>query len=71
MIDKVPIFVAEPLDGASSYPHPGGVRCEVVALWRDSDGRELARVNTARPDGVETVEGLFEFVVRSDQLSND
>lgn len=69
LIDKVPVFLCEDLDRSSQYPRPGTVRCEVISQWRDNDGRELARISTARPDGVDSTEGLSEFVVFCNQLS--
>src|SRR5262249_13899900 len=62
-VDKVPIFSSDDLDERSVYPRAGGARCEVLTRWNDADGRELVRVTTARPDGVESTEGLSEFVV--------
>jgi hypothetical protein len=68
-VDKAPIFTSEFLWVDSSYPKPGEMQCEVLARWRDANGRELARISTANPLGDETAEGLSEFVVRSEQLS--
>jgi hypothetical protein len=70
LIDKVPVFTDEPLDAASSYPQPGSAPCEVLARWQDTQGRELVRVTIARPVGMESTEGLSEFVVAGAQLSN-
>jgi hypothetical protein len=69
LIDKVPIFSLEDIDSASSFPRSGAARCEVLKRWRDDQGRELAQVSTARPDDIESTEGLSEFVVKSAQLS--
>ena len=69
LIDKVPIFTTELLDAASSYPQPGSVPCEVLARWQDTQGRELVRVTIARPVGMESTDGLSEFVVTVAQLS--
>jgi hypothetical protein len=68
-VDKVPILSAENLDAASVYPMAGGISCEVVASWKDVQGRELVRVTTARPWGIESTDGLVEFVVLAAQLS--
>ena len=68
-VDKEAIFTADWLDASSEYPQPGVIRCEALARWRDSEDRELVRITTARPDGVESTEGLSEFVVLSTQLS--
>jgi hypothetical protein len=69
LVDKAPVFTATPLDGASVYPQPGVAACEPLARWRDERGRELLRVTTRRPFGIESTEGLDEFVVFADQLS--
>jgi hypothetical protein len=68
-VDKVPIFSTMDLDDRSTYPQPGIIRCEVIARWQDASGRGLARVRTAR-DGVESIEGLSEFVVLATQISS-
>jgi hypothetical protein len=69
LLDKVPIFSHEFLDAHSVYPRPGTANCEVLAQWTDDQGRELARVSTARPFGIESREGLSEFIVLSDQVT--
>jgi hypothetical protein len=69
LIDKVPIFTIEMLDANSAYPQPGLVRCEVLNRLQDRGGKELIRVTTASPDGVESTQGLKEFVVLPPQLS--
>jgi hypothetical protein len=69
LIDKVPIFSTETIDADSIYPLPGHASCEVLERWRDVRGCELVRVSTARPWGIESTEGLSEFVVLSTQLS--
>ena len=68
LVDKVPIFSLESLDGSSTYPTQGAVACAVLARWQDSDGKELARISTAIPYHVESTDGLSEFVVLSTQL---
>lgn len=71
LIDKVPVFTTELLDAASSYPRRGIVRCEILARVDDAEGRELVRITIARPDTVESTEGLSEFVVLATQLRDD
>jgi hypothetical protein len=68
-MDKVPIFTAQDLDSSSAYPQSGSVRCEVLAEWRDPAGRALSQISTIRPDDVESSEGLSEFIVLSQQVS--
>ena len=69
LIDKVPGFSANLLDTSSTYPQAGAVRCDQVARWRDATGRDLVRITIALPDGIESTEKVFEFVVLSTQLT--
>jgi hypothetical protein len=69
-IDKVWIFSEQTLDAQSEYPQPGVIRCAVLETWHDSEGRELARINTADPDQIESTEGMSEFTVLRKQLSS-
>src|SRR3954451_14163086 len=68
LFDKVPIFSVEMLDADSAHPGPGAADCEVLARWKDDEGRELARVTTSRPFDIESREGVSEFVVLVEQL---
>jgi hypothetical protein len=68
LVDKAPVFTAKTLDADGPYPEPGVIACEVVERWQDGEGRRLARVTTARPFGVESTEGVTEFVVLSEQV---
>ncbi len=71
LCDKVPIFSTEYLDANSAFPQPGVADCEVLARWKEEDGRELVRITTIRPYGIESREGLSEFVVFAKQLVED
>ena len=69
-LDKVPAFTIDTLfDANSTYPQPGALRCTVLNRWSDESGRELVRVSTAQPDGVESTDGSAEFLVLSTQVS--
>ena len=68
--DKVPIFTIENLNPTSTYPQPGFVRCEASSESRDAFGLAVVHINTSRPDGVESTEGLSEFAVLPAQLSD-
>ncbi|SRR5216683_3635223 len=70
LIDKVPICSGERLDANSAYPQPGAVRCEALARWQDTNGRDVVRITIDLPDHVESSEGVSEFVVLSGQLSS-
>ena len=62
-IEKVPVVTTENLLPTSTYPTAGTLDCEIVAEWTDDSGRALMRIDTERPWGVESTEGLTEFVV--------
>jgi hypothetical protein len=63
IIDKVPIFTLDDLRAESKYPVPGIVRCEVLRKYKDERGREVVHVSTAQPWGIESTEGLSEFIL--------
>lgn len=69
LIDKVPIFTQEDLWSDSAYPRPGVARCEVLEWSQDSQGRKLAHITIARPDGLESTNGVSDFVVLETQVS--
>lgn len=70
LVDKVPIVTTKLLDASSAYPTGGIVRCEVLDRLDDGN-RQLVRITTARPDGVESTEGLSEFVVVASDIRPD
>jgi hypothetical protein len=72
LIDKVPLFTAKLIDSTSSYPQEGIVRCEILdESLADDKNRGLVRITIARPDTLESTQGLSEFVVLSAQLRPD
>jgi len=65
--DKAPIFSADPLTSATSYPVPGVIRCVIV----EPDER-LGRtvIDTSQPDGVTATDGVTSrFSVDSDLVA--
>jgi len=50
------------------YPQPGFIACEVIARWQDGEGRQLVRITTAKPFGVDSDKGITEFVVLSEKV---
>ena len=66
LIDKVPIFTNSLLGQDSRYPQTGSTECEVLQTFQDQSGRALVRVRT-----IESTEGISEFVVLADQISDD
>ena len=71
VIEKQVMATETSLDAGSAYPQPGVIPCEILSRWRDSEGRELARITAERPYSIETTEGLSEFVVLATQLAPD
>ena len=70
IIDKVPTFTSDYLESTSSYPRAGAARCEVLESFRDDTGRALVRITIDRPDGIESTQGVSEFLVLESQVSN-
>ncbi len=68
--DKVPIVTLEDLDANSEYPQDGIIACEIVKEWKDSNGRMVFTVNTSKPWGVDTIDGLTEFDMFEEQLTD-
>lgn len=56
-VHKCAYFTAADLDERSSYPQPGVIGCEILATWRDEQGRELCTITTERPWDLEATGG--------------
>ena len=57
-VEKVPVVTTAALDAVSAYPQPGFIACEVLGK-----AGGVARIDTTRPWGVESVEGETQFDV--------
>ncbi len=66
-IEKVPVVTAKNLDASSSYPRAGVIACRIVER-RDVYGREIVKVETETPWGVESTDGETRFDVSGSQL---
>jgi len=67
-VEKTAIVSTEYLDAHTSYPQPGVIACEIVSRSRDAVGREIVRIDTERPWGVESLDkqrGLWCLVAGS------
>lgn len=64
--EKVPVVTLEDLDGASRYPRPGTIACEII----EHNG-QTARVSTARPWGIQSVEGETELEIPAELLVDE
>jgi hypothetical protein len=67
-VEKAPVVSLENLSSSSVYPRAGALACEVEATWVANDGHALSRISTERPWGIESTEGLWQFVVRAECL---
>jgi hypothetical protein len=67
-VEKVPVVSSENLLPTSAYPRSGAIDCEVQDRWTSKRGVALARVSTDKPWGIESSEGLSDFVVAASQL---
>jgi hypothetical protein len=67
-IEKVPVVTELDLDGDSTYPQTGVIACEEVGRFLDSSGREIVRIETDRPWGVESIDGNTRFEVTAESL---
>ena len=65
--DKDVIFTAETLDRDSNYPQDGYVDCEIIGK-RCENGRNVVKVDTERPWGIESMTGETIFEVLEEQI---
>src|SRR5687768_6731589 len=62
-LEKSAVVSQDLLNAKSPYPRPCVIACEVVGRAKDSAGREVLRISTATPWGMQSVEGETEFEV--------
>ena len=68
-IEKTSVVSAAPLDARTAYPQPGTIAVEVLSRSHDGvTGRETVWIDTARPWGMESVEGETRFEVSPESL---
>jgi hypothetical protein len=67
--DKVPVLTDKDLDANSEYPQEGVIACEIIHTWKDKDERTIFTVSTEKPWAVDTIEGLTEFDMWEEQLT--
>ena len=68
--DKVPIVTEKYLDADSDYPQDGVIACEIISKWKDKDERTIFSVTTEKPWAVDTIDGLTEFDILEEQLTD-
>lgn len=62
-IEKAPVVTAANLLSNGAFPQPGYIACIVQEEWIDEQGRQLVRVDTTIPWGVESTAGEASFTV--------
>ena len=67
-VEKSAIVSANSLHARTAYPQPGAIAGEVVERCRNSEGREVVRINTEQPYGVSSVDGTGQFDVFAESL---
>lgn len=67
-IEKAPVVSTANLLRDTAFPQPGYIACMVQDEWIDAQGRQLVRVDTLRPWGVESTVGETSFTLLRDQL---
>jgi hypothetical protein len=67
--DKIPIVTEKRLDANSEYPQDGIIACEIVKEWKDTNGRTIFTVDTAKPWGVDSIDGQIQFDLYGTQLT--
>jgi hypothetical protein len=67
-VEKSAIVSADSLDARVAYPQPGIIAGEVVERCRNSEGREVVRINTEQPYGVSSVDDTAQFEVFTESL---
>lgn len=68
--DKVPIVTEKYLDANSDYPQDDVIACEIIKQWIDEDGRKILTISTEKPLAVVTIDGLTEFVILEELLTD-
>ena len=66
--EKIPVVTKNYLDENSEYPQDGFVACERIKKWEDKDGRKIVTIDTEKPWGIETIDGLTQFDILQKDL---
>jgi hypothetical protein len=66
--EKIPVVTTQDLWTDSQYPQPGLVACTVLERKSDSSGRRIVKIDTSRPWGIESTDGVSVFEVFAEQL---
>jgi len=67
-VEKAPVVSTANLSLDSAFPQPGHIACVLEYEWIDQRGRQLVRVSTTNPWGIESTTGNTIFTVVRDQI---
>ncbi len=67
-VEKAPVVSTANLSLDSAFPQSGYIACVVEKGWTDERGRQLVRVDTIKPWGIESTAGETTFTVLRDQI---
>lgn len=67
-VEKAPVVGTSNLSLDSAFPQLGYIACVIEDEWTDERGRELVRVDTIKPWGIESTAGEITFTVLRTQL---
>lgn len=69
-VEKTPVVSAVALSFDSIFPQPGYIACLIQDEWTDERGRQLVRVDTVKPWGIESTAGQTTFTVLREQIAH-
>lgn len=68
--EKAPVVSTADLSIDSIFPQPGYIACLIQDEWMDGRGRQLVRVDTVKPWGIESTAGETTFTVLREQIAH-
>jgi len=69
-VEKAPVVSTVDLSIDSTFPQPGYIACLIQDDWTDGRGRQLVRVDTVKPWGIESTAGVTTFTVLREQITD-
>lgn len=67
-VEKAPVISDANLVPDSGFPQSGYIACAIQDEWTDKRGRQLVRVSTVKPWGIESTAGEASFTVLRVQI---
>lgn len=69
-VEKAPVVSTANLSFGSTFPQAGYIACLIQDEWTDERGRQLVRVDTIKPWGIESAAGQTTFAVLRKQIAH-